>query len=509
MARNRGHLCALHFYTTYTSRGNTPTMDFLTSLSEPDKRDNLALVTENHQFTFGELEKITNRCAKLMLRASTDPNERVVLCFRNQAMHLVASIAAIKAQLCQISIQPGIPAKKAEQLFSDTEARLVFSDGRNFENQKLTTIQLDELRFEESTEEAGTRFECDSPALACILAGSGTTGEPKLLGVSFENLNVLIKRDCLARPMSVGDFHLSYTPTEFYTAKRRSFAYLQQGACIVVRENEKYPISQLVRKHKIQHFSLAISHAIGIARLYSRSPAEQKSLFQYSKSMFIGGSPVSERYRELLNEISNNSLVIAYGTNEMGECCTANFEMQQDYPGSVGKPLPGVEIEEVPLDNAGDSNQKAGSLRIRTDARATQIGINNDPPDAADWFYPGDLAQIQDGVVIFKGRNDDAISFHGVLIYPREIELVLETHPAVQEVAAFGIDVEEGQIPAVVFTASERLEPKSISKLLQETLGWLTPRVIYQASALPKNEAGKIMKRNIKAAVIKELQSRK
>src|SRR5690606_35609571 len=122
---------------------------------------------------------------------------------------------------------------------------------------------------------------------ALIVPGSGTTGISKLIAIDFTNLNKLISRDLIARTIQEKEHHLSFTPVEFYTAKRRNFSCLQAGACVVMRENFNTTLFQFFKNNTIEHVSLASSHA---KDLMQGDTNLARQLFLNTKTVFLGGS---------------------------------------------------------------------------------------------------------------------------------------------------------------------------------------------------------------------------
>jgi len=493
-------------------------VNFLKQLSNPDYASYTALLTENNSYTYQELNRLTDACASIFLNNNLSLNSTLLLCFQNQSLQFIASIAALKLGACHLSLQPGGSVIKKIQLAEQTRAQVLVTDFKLPLNLKTIDMQLDALKplayKEPATSKKFPAISSDvtspnsfSPnALALIVPGSGTTGIAKLIGIDYKNFDKLIARDLLARPIKEKECHLSFTPVEFYTAKRRNFATLQAGGCVIIREAFNTPLYDFLEKYTVHHISLASSHAKEIVQNDSNIT---KKVFSKTKTVFLGGSPISEKLRKLLRDNVCENLFIAYGTNEMGECCIANPQLQKEFENCVGRPLKGVELEIVDANNQLLPANTIGFLRIKNDgAYSCYLNPNSDQKNtpAPIWFYPGDYALINDqGVLILKGRSDDAITYNGTMIYPREIEQVLEAIPEVNDVAAFALDQPDNQIPAVVFTASRQLNIKNVDAYLKRNLGWLSPQYVQQINHMPKNDAGKILKREIKQTLMAEI----
>ena len=117
------------------------------------------------------------------------------------------------------------------------------------------------------------------------------------------------------------------------------------------------------------------------------------------------------------------------------------------------------------------------------------------------WFYPGDLASLTSaGALCLHGRADDMMTLNSIKIFPAEIERVLEEHPGVKAAAAFAKSSKtHGDIPvaAVELHAAAGIGGDELMACVRERLGVRAPRKIIVVDALPRNSAGKILKREL------------
>ena len=145
-----------------------------------------------------------------------------------------------------------------------------------------------------------------------------------------------------------------------------------------------------------------------------------------------------------------------------------------------------------------------GLIRVRAECAAT--GYLNDPEADArafrdGWFYPMDLAAINDdGYIFLKGRADDLISFEGIKFYPVEVENVLLSHPDVTEAAVFGWPhPRHGEVAVAVVTSSAPAISDDLPAFCRRRMaGYKVPRVFTLAPEMPRNSMGKILKDKLK-----------
>ena len=201
---------------------------------------------------------------------------------------------------------------------------------------------------------------------------------------------------------------------------------------------------------------------------------------------------------------------------ETGGIMIANYAAMDVKPGSMGRPLPGVEAAIVQRQNGGVEELKApmqvGELALKAGWPAMFRGYLNEPERYAkcfigDWYLTGDLAsRDEDGYYWFVGRADDVIKSAGHLIGPFEVESALMEHPAVAEAAVIGKpDPVVGEVVKAFvalkpgFVADEALRKELLGHGRKRLGAAVAPREIDFRPSLPRTRSGKIMRRLLKA----------
>jgi len=202
---------------------------------------------------------------------------------------------------------------------------------------------------------------------------------------------------------------------------------------------------------------------------------------------------------------------------ETGGIMIANYAAMDIRPGSMGKPLPGIEAAIVHKRDNGtveaiDEPDVQGELALRPGWPSMFRGYWGEPGRyrkcfAGDWYLTGDLARRdQDGYFWFVGRKDDVIKTSGHLIGPFEVESVLMEHKAVAEAGVIGkpdpvaLEVVKAFVSLKVgFEGSEKLRRELLGHARKRLGAVVAPKEIEFVSSLPKNRAGKIMRRLLKA----------
>jgi acetyl-CoA synthetase len=209
---------------------------------------------------------------------------------------------------------------------------------------------------------------------------------------------------------------------------------------------------------------------------------------------------------------------------ETGGIMIANFATGQLRPGSMGRPLPGIDAALIAVDDQNepivgpdgpvmvDEPGHEGMLSLRVGWPSMFRGYLNEKERyrrcfVGDWYLSGDLAERDaDGWYWFVGRADDVIKTSGHLIGPFEVESVLMEHPAVAEAAVIGVpdEVAGNLVKAFVSLApgvdwSEELRRELVGLARSRLGSAVAPRVITHDQHLPRTRSGKIMRRLLRA----------
>ncbi len=221
---------------------------------------------------------------------------------------------------------------------------------------------------------------------------------------------------------------------------------------------------------------------------------------------FCGAAPLSVDLIEGFEKKFNVEIIEGYGLTECTGVSTVNPPQGKRKPGSIGVALPGQEIKIMDDKNRELPAGEKGEICIRS--KAVMREYLNNPEATADtivngWLHTGDIAYMDtEGFIFIVDRKKDMINRGGENIYPREIEIVLEAHPAIKDVAVIGIpdDALGEKVKAFIIPdKSEKITPEDIKTFLQERLAaYKIPEVIEFLVELPRNPTGKIMKKELR-----------
>lgn len=348
----------------------------------------------------------------------------------------------------------------------------------------------------EPTAQEPPDLEWDGDAVAVLIYTSGTTAEPKaavlrhrhLLAYVLNTLEFGSADDDAAALVAVPPYHiagLTNLLSNLYTGRR--VVYLD-----AFDANEWLTT---VRRERVTHAMLVPTMLARIVAAVDGADAGTPTL----RSLAYGGArmpgPVLER---ALHLFPDTGFINAYGLTETAS--TIAVLGPDDHRaglklGSVGRPVPGVEIQIRTEDGQLAATGETGLVFVRGEQISGEYG-GRSSLDADGWFATRDAGRLDaDGYLFVEGRADDTIIRGGENIAPAEIEDVLLAHPGIVEAAVVGVpDPEWGQrLVAVVVGVGE---PDAVKEWVRDRLrSSKTPDVVVFRAELPRTETGKLARR--------------
>jgi long-chain acyl-CoA synthetase len=234
--------------------------------------------------------------------------------------------------------------------------------------------------------------------------------------------------------------------------------------------------------------------------------------FSSVKVCFSGAAPLLAETKRRFEELTGGRIVEGYSLTEAMLACAVNPVEGPNKIGSVGMPLPDVEIRIVdPEGGAGLPAGEVGEVLIK--APQLMAGYWDDPEETAAtvrthaggrWLHTGDLGYLDgDGYLFIVDRMKDLIKTHGYQVWPREIEEVLAAHPAVAEVGVAGVpDEAKGEVAKawVVLRPGQQAGAEELRAFCRERLApYKVPATVEFRAELPKSMVGKVLRRALTA----------
>jgi len=225
------------------------------------------------------------------------------------------------------------------------------------------------------------------------------------------------------------------------------------------------------------------------------------------KLCISGASSLMAETKERFERLTGGRIVEAYAMTESMLGCTVSPVLGLYKPGSIGIPLPDVEIRIVDVET-GQTDLEAGQVgEILLRAPQIMQGYWNNPEETANilrdgWLYTGDIGyQDEDGYAFIVDRKKDLIKPGGFQVWPREVEEVIATHPAVIEVCVAGIPdahYVEAVKAWIVLRPDQQVSGSELRAYCRKKLaGYKVPKFVEICESLPKSTVGKILKREL------------
>ncbi|MDA4106860.1 class I adenylate-forming enzyme family protein [Mycolicibacterium holsaticum] len=356
----------------------------------------------------------------------------------------------------------------------------------------------------------------DPDDVGVVLFTSGTTSRPKAVELTHNNLTSYVTGTVEFASAEPDDAALICVPPYHIAGVGAALSNLYAGRKMVyLRQFDPREWVRLVRDEGVTTATVVPTMLDRIVTALETDPADLPTL----RNLAYGGSKVAlPLVRKALDLLPNVGFVNAYGLTETSS--TIAVLSPDDHRaalaaadaavarrlGSVGQPVPGIEVQIRGEDGDVLGPGETGELFVRGDQVSGRYAEIGSVLDADGWFPTKDIAMLDEGGYLFiGGRSDDTIIRGGENISPAEIEDVLVEHPLVHECAVVGPeDPEWGQIivavvvPVVASDGRANPDPDELREFVRRQLrGSRTPDRVVFRDELPTNATGKVLRREL------------
>jgi long-chain acyl-CoA synthetase len=489
----------------------------------------VVMAESGDSLTYRELNERSAQLAHYLRRCGMATGSHVAILMGNSLDSFIAFWAAQRSGLFYTPINWHLTPREIAHILEDSGSRMLItdssheetahelSDGRDVELLTLGGASLSTPDSVQDELDSMPRSELhDETEGVEMIYTSGTTGQPKggrrpLPGThpASESLKLSKLFDCF--DMSQDAVYLSPGAPLYHAAPLRfCMANHRLGATTVILERFD-PLQALgaIEKYSVTHSQWVPTMFVRLLRL----PEVDRKRFDLSSHRVAihGAAPCPRPIKEAMLEWWGPIVHEYYGASEGGGITHIGPIEWLDHPGSVGKPLYG--IPHIVSEESG-KEVLPGEAGLVYFERGMPIEYHNDEAKTRSahgpngWSTVGDLGYLDEGGYLYLlDRRANLIISGGVNIYPQEIEDVLILHPAVHDVAVFGISNEEfGQeVKAVVQVSEDHEASASLEAALIEycrgvLAGYKCPRSVDFVAEIPRTESGKLFKRNLMAA---------
>jgi malonyl-CoA/methylmalonyl-CoA synthetase len=449
-------------------------------------RPAFADASTGESLTYGDLDTRSRAAAGRLAAAGMNAGDRIVISAGASLDLVVAFVAAQRLGLVVVPVNTAYTEREVAHIMGDAKPRgaIVDSPERGQWMSAAGVVCDPRVDLPDGEEPGLDRTGPDD--LALIAYTSGTTGAPK--GAMLTSGNLLASAEALRLAWR-------WTPADRLILALPLFhihglgvgltGTLVAGASAVLLA--KFDVDAVLDLAAADEATMFFGVPTMYARLVESPRVGELARLRLCVS---GSAPLPAELHRVLGDRAGQAVLERYGMTETVMNVSQPFEGERR-PGSVGFPLPGVELE---LAESGEimlrgPNVFAGYWE-RPEATAESF-------TADGWFHSGDLGEFDDdGYLRIVGRAKDLIISGGYNVYPREVEDVLLAHPQVKDVAVAGLPSPEwGETVCAWIIPDGDLDPADLASLAAAHLAsYKCPREVRLVTALPRNALGKVLK---------------
>ena len=494
--------------------------------------DKTAYFMDDRKINFYRVKLKVDTFARFLEFIGIQKGDRIALVVANSLEFIVSFLAAGRLGAVVVPVNTFLKEDEIAFILNDSNAKLLISSAKfakNTENMiKKTSVEkivwegdrkeLNEnnISFNEilSNLESHEKvsYKPDINDLGVIIYTSGTTGKPKGAMLSYKNIFANIYGVSELMKITPKDRFIVYLPMfhSFTLTVTVLMPLFFASPVVIIRSI--MPFSNIIKQTLLKRVTIFT----GVPDVYNAlSKAKLPWYFHWFNKVkfYVSGAAAlpEDTLKRFKDKFKRGRLLEGYGLSETSPVVSVNLPDKQK-PLSVGPPVPGVEIKivneemvEVPVGEIGEiivrgDNVMQGYLN-RMEATSETI-IN-------DWLKTGDLGKVdEEGFLYIIDRKKDLIISKGINIYPREIEEILVNHPLIKAAAVIGVKDEKGiEVPIAYIEPEEgkEIDENRIKRYLKENLAnFKVPKAVNIIEELPKNAAGKVLKRVLKENLKKE-----
>ena len=495
----------------------------------------VGLIDGEHQLTYLQLADRVARLRTGLRALGCVSGDRVAGLALNSFRHFEAWFAIPTANLIFNDLNFRLSLDELQFIIDDSTPAVLLADAKHWETAVALRRRCHSLTqlvwFDDGPSPDGsptwdelaahdpspTPTDLDADCIAGITYTGGTTGLPKGVMQTHGNLVVNAKHMLWANPLFERDRFLHLTPMFHSAGVANMYAQtLVAGTQITCPGFEPDLVGRMIEAHRV---TVCVLVPTMINMFLNHPGTPQRDLSSWRMCLYAASPMPVPLLRRAMSELPCG-FSQGYGMTEM--CPHVSQLGAEDHAkaiegdadalrrlASAGTPCIGVDVEIRRPDGSLCEIGEVGEITVR--GPNMMPGYWNRPDDTAaaftsdGWYRTGDLASIDDGGYIFiVDRAKDMIVTGGENVYTTEVENALASHPAVLELAVFGVPSEQWgeavHAEVVLKPGATATEQELIDHCRRSIAGFKTPRSItLRDSALPKSGAGKILKREIRA----------
>ncbi len=495
-------------------------MNFYASIEKTLKHDTdreLLTDTDGQKYTRRDIDAQVARLASYMVSIGIKPGDRVSAQVHKSVMNLCLYLACLRAGFVFHPLNAAYQSGEIEYFLGNAEPSLVVCDPEKLTMMRPLTDAA-EIKHLETMDAAGNGSLTDKIAgcseefatvprggddMAALLYSSGTTGLPKGIMLSHDNLRV--NAECLVDAWGFTDADRLFHCLPIFHVHGLFVAL----GCVLLAGGTMRWAAGFDPKEAIE-FLPECTSMMGVPTYYTRLLSDPDFSPSHCSNirLFISGSaPLLAQTHVEFEERTNHIILERYGMTETGMNCSNPLDGKRK-PGSVGPALPGVTARVV--DDHGEACAAGDIGNLQVKGGNVFMGYWRMPEKTAEDFTPdgffntGDQAtEDSDGYFSIVGRCKDMVITGGLNVYPKEVEDTIGQMSGVSESAVIGVphpDFGEAIVAVVVTSdAANAPNPDDIIAFTKDKLAnFKVPKHVSIADVLPRNTMGKVQKKALR-----------
>lgn len=473
------------------------------------------------ELTYQQLNDQSNRIAAGLIRMGVRSGDYIGLCSPNSPEWISFYFGVLKAGAVAVTLSAQLTGDELARLVNHARPRFILADEPKLEVleaikssagiEKIISFEGD-LSLQKLIEKETGLFKTldrNRQDTAAILYTGGTTGQPKGVLLSHENIIVSSHNVSYCERSTENDRALCFLPFNHVFGQIHIMnATIFSAGCLELLPVFDLPrVLEALESGRITKFYAVPTIFIRLLGLEGLSEKLRKVRYCFSAAASLPAEIVREWKSRTGLKIHEG-----YGLTETASAVTYNHTRRHQI-GSIGEAVPGVEVQIRDLQGQPLGSGQEGEICIR--GRNVMTGYLNNPEETAaafwpeNWFRSGDIGVMaEDEYLTIVDRLKDMIITGGENVYPREVEEVLYTRKDIQECAVIGLpDKEWGErvSACLVLKPGHSLNAEELKTYLKKHLApYKIPKRFISVEELPKNPAGKIVKRQLKQQMVSE-----
>jgi long-chain acyl-CoA synthetase len=479
--------------------------------------DRPAVAFNGRELSYRELDETASRIASSLASSGISPGDHVALCASNSPEWIVFYFGVLKAGAVAVTLSALLSPEELAFLVGHAKPKVVFTDraaefGKLRESQPHYTIVgaggdtgIDDLVKEAPGGLKAVRRQHTD--VAAVLYTGGTTGTPKGVMLTHENINTSSHNVAFSERSTEADRALCFLPLNHVFGQMHIMnATILSAGCLELLPS--FNLDQVLDILKEGRVTKLFSVPTVYTRLLTLSHLPQR--LGAVRYCFSAAASLPAEIIRQWKEVTGLTISEGYGMTESASAVTYNHYYAH-VVASVGEAVPGVEVEIRASDGIRVTAGHEGEVCIR--GRNIMKGYLDNPEDTKaafwpdGWFRSGDIGIMDgNGYLFIVDRLKDLIITGGENVYPREVEEALYTHPDIEECAVIGVpDKEWGErvVAFLVPSAGRTVAAGDIKTYLKSKISaFKIPKEYFVMKELPKSPAGKILKRELRKSLL-------